>query len=184
MIKGTQVTLRPATLDDKRMIYDWAHRSDIAHQLHLPPDDHLCTWEEWCEDWQPHYFDDSAPELGRFFVIMVEGCPVGAVAHNCIDGELRTTELDIWMSCEANCGKGYGPDALGALCDHLSRTRAVSEFWLQPSARNPRAVRAYEKAGFKRRELTREEAEDLFGGVDSPDSVFLVKRLPVEGVVR
>ena len=53
------------------------------------------------------------------------------------------------MRSEACCGRGYGTDALIALSRMLYVRFGVQEFMMQPSARNPRAIRAYEKAGFR-----------------------------------
>ena len=52
---------------------------------------------------------------------------------------------------------------------------------VQPSARNPRAIRAYEKAGFKRLGLPIGEARALWGPSDYADSVYMVRAIPPEG---
>jgi RimJ/RimL family protein N-acetyltransferase len=57
----------------------------------------------------------------------------------------------------------------------------VAEFLVQPSARNPRAIRAYEKAGFRRLGLPIEEARALWGPSDYADSVYMVRSMPPEG---
>jgi RimJ/RimL family protein N-acetyltransferase len=49
---------------------------------------------------------------------------------------------------------------------------------VQPSARNPRAIRAYEKAGFERLELSIEAARELWGPNDYDDSVYMVSTVP------
>jgi RimJ/RimL family protein N-acetyltransferase len=108
---------------------------------------------------------------------------VGQVNYNDIHerGGRRRTELDIWMRCEACCGKEYGTDALDALCRHLHERFGVAEFMVQPSARNPRAIRAYEKAGFRRLDLPIDEARALWGPSDYADSVYMVRSIPPEG---
>ena len=174
MIPGKNITLRPATLEDRRMIYSWSHESDIAPFIHLSGDP-TESFEEWCEGWKDCYFTDDSPELGRMFVIIHDGSPVGAIAHNDIDPKSRV-ELDIWMSSESNCGKGFGPDAIETLCAYLVAELGEDTFMMQPSARNPRAVRAYEKAGFVRTPATPEEIESEWGGVDHHDSVLMIRR--------
>jgi hypothetical protein len=78
MIKGKQITLRPATLDDRRTVYDWSHDSDIAPLIHLS-DDSDEIFQEFCDEWKEHFFTDTSPELGRMFIITHEDTPVGAV---------------------------------------------------------------------------------------------------------
>ena len=96
-------------------------------------------------------------------------------------GGRRRTELDIWMRNEACCGRGHGPDALDALCRHLHDRLGVAEFMVQPSARNPRAIRAYERAGFRRLGVPMEQARDLWGPSGYADSVYMVRSILTEG---
>jgi len=146
------------------------------------PDAPVPTWEAFCDDYRMHFFDGSAPLLGRSFVILVDGEPVGQVNYNDIEerGGLRRTELDIWLRAERFCGHGYGSDALETLCTHLAREFGVRQFVVQPSARNPRAIRAYEKIGFVRQDLTPEQALAEWGPRDYHDSVVMVKTLDQE----
>jgi RimJ/RimL family protein N-acetyltransferase len=173
MIKGKQITLRPAMLDDRRTVYDWSHDSDIAPLIHLS-DDSDETFQEFCDEWKEHFFTDASPELGRMFIITHEDTPVGAIAYNDIDSKNRV-ELDIWLSSEANCGKGFGPDAIETLCAYLMASFGVHTFMMQPSARNPRAIRAYEKVGFVATPATPDEIEAEWGGVDHHDSVLMIR---------
>ncbi len=143
------------------------------------PDRPIPTWEEFCADYQPHYFDDSEPFSGRCFIIVAEGQDVGVVCHNAIDEQRRLTELDIWLRTEADCGKGYGPSALGLLCEHLHEAYQVAEFIVRPSNRNCRAIAAYQRAGFELLPLTPAEQRTRFGGGDYDDCVVLLKSVTV-----
>lgn len=175
-LQGSIVTLRPSTLDDRRAVWEWGDRSDISPWTSLPPK-RPGTYAEFREGWRDHYFDGSNPRLGRVFIIEVEQQAVGMVAHNDIDDQDARAEIDIWMSCEANCGRGYGPDAIMALAEHLKHAFALREVWAQPSARNPRSIRAFEKAGFMRVALPSREAFLEYGPRDYEDSVIMVKQL-------
>ncbi len=174
-IDGRRVRLRPATLADRRMIHDWSYASDVAPLLHLsdPPSR---PFESWCEDWQEHYFTDATPERGRMFVVLDGETPVGAIAHHDID-ERRRVEVDVWLSAEAHCGRGLGTDAVAALCAHLEEALGVRTIMMQPSARNPRAVRAYEKVGFVQVPATAEEIAADWGEADHPDSVLMLREV-------
>jgi RimJ/RimL family protein N-acetyltransferase len=189
VLHGRLISLRPATLDDRRPIYEWAVNSDVTHAMLGPPTypEHPApTWEEFCADHKPHFFDGSAPHLGRCFIILANNEPVGQVYYNDIDecdGKKRT-EMDLWMRAEQYCGKGYGSDALLTLCEHLARQLEVQEFMVQPSARNPRAIRAYEKIGFVKLSLSVEEARQIWGPNDYFDSVYMVKAVPPDERAR
>ena len=179
VIKGDKIALRPATAGDKRLIYEWLAESDATCAMMGPPkypDAPVPTWEEFCADYEPYFFDGSRPELGRCYIITAGDLPVGQINYGEIDKRNRRTELDIWMSSESDCGRGYGPDALQTLCNYLNQTYGVVEFVIRPSARNLRAVRAYEKAGFRLREMTDAEQEAEYGPRDYKDSVVLIRR--------
>jgi RimJ/RimL family protein N-acetyltransferase len=53
------------------------------------------------------------------------------------------------MNCEANCGKGFGTDAIITLGDYLHENIYIDELIMRPSVKNKRAIRSYIKAGFK-----------------------------------
>ena len=181
-IEGKRVVLRPATPEDEPQILDWLLRSDVTPSLIGPPlfpERPVPPPEDSSQRLDPHYLDGTAPELGRCFLILADGKPVGQVAYNDImerDG-LKQVELDIWMRSESCCGKGYGTDALDALCRYLHDRFGVEQFMVQPSARNPRAIRAYEKVGFKQLEVPMDSARKLWGPNDYLDSVYMVRTI-------
>jgi diamine N-acetyltransferase len=180
IIHGKRVALRPATPQDETQVREWLVRSDVTHSLLGPPlfpERPIPEPEDSSAAFDPYYFDGTAPNLGRCFLILLDGEPVGQVTYNEIveRGGGRQVELDIWMRSEACCGKGYGTDALDALCGYLHERFGVDRFMVQPSARNPRAIRAYEKLGFKRLELSMEAATELWGPNDYRDSVYMVR---------
>jgi RimJ/RimL family protein N-acetyltransferase len=183
IIQGKRVVLRPATPEDEPQILHWLFGSDVTPSLLGPPlfpERPVPGPEDSGQTFDPHYSDGTAPDLGRCFLILVDGEPVGQVTYNDIveRDERKQVELDIWMRSEACCGKGYGTDAIDAICRHLHQRFGVERFMVQPSARNPRAIWAYEKVGFKRLELSIEAARDLWGPNDYFDSVYMVRTIP------
>jgi diamine N-acetyltransferase len=183
IIQGKRVALRPATPEDEPQMLGWLLKSDIAPSMHGPPlfpERPVPPPDDPSQRLDPHYLDGTAPKLGRCFLILVDGQPVGQVTYNDImerDGR-RRVELDIWMRSEAFCGKGFGTEALDALCGYLHERFSVSQFMVQPSARNPRAIRAYEKLGFRRLELSIDAAREIWGPNDYFDSVYMVRTIP------
>ena len=179
-IRGDRLILRPAIAREMRQVYEWLANSDSSAAMSGPPiypERPIPAWTEFCDPDAAHYFDDSALLLGRCYLIVTQGEAVGQVTYNDINqhqGRTRT-ELDIWMRSEKDCGKGLGTEALELLCRHLAEQFGVQEFMVQPSARNPRAIHAYEKIGFKRLEMTLESARELWGPNDYIDSVYMVK---------
>jgi aminoglycoside 6'-N-acetyltransferase len=60
-----------------------------------------------------------------------------------------TWDLDLFIASEAHRGRGVGQEALALLKDEVFATTLALAVCVFPSVRNERAVRAYEKAGFR-----------------------------------
>jgi diamine N-acetyltransferase len=176
MIRGSLVSLRPAEERDRRAIYQWLAESDLTSSMLGPPhypDAPVPTWNEFCGDYAPLFFDGTRPEVGRSYVIEANGEPVGHVSHDTRHLPSCTAELDIWLRSGEACGRGYGSDALVALVRHLNGVFGIIEFIMRPSKRNARAIRAYTKAGFERLQLTTEQQAEIYGPGDYNDTVVL-----------
>lgn len=190
MIKGDKVKLIPATLDDRQKIYEWCFQSETT-KYHAGPPDHpnipIPTYEEFYASddggYTEYYFTGAKPYDGRGFLIANESGAIGFVSYCAFHLKPAIAELDIWMSSEANCGSGFGVDALISLGDYLHKEMGFREIIIAPSVKNTRAVKAYEKAGFTKTDkpmsdFLSAEYITLFGngdyGVD--ETVILVKQ--------
>lgn len=173
--------LIPADPSDTRDAWETGFNSDVTASMARPPlypEKPPCTFEEFIDDWKPHYFSGSRPLLGRIWKIMTNGERAGYITYNDINETTHRVEMDIWLASAKCCGKGYGSDALIALCDYVAGTFGIKEVFIQPSLRNPRAIRAYEKAGFVKVGCSTEEAEKRFNSVrDCFDSQYMVKQM-------
>jgi RimJ/RimL family protein N-acetyltransferase len=176
VIRGRRVALRPATPDDRHTIWSWAVAPDVAP--HLFTNEPAPTFETFCADYKRHYFDAGDLRRGRCFLIRADGKELGHINSNEIDTRRGRTELDIWLAGEAACNRGLGPAAIETLADYLCRECGVVEFMMQPSSANRRAIRAYEKAGFRPLGLSLQEAIAEWGPADGPDAFHMVLRMP------
>jgi len=188
IIKGKIVELTPAVLSDRENVYNWCFHSETT-KCHsgLPdyPETPIETAEEFFDSdsgYADYFFDGTQPEKGRGYVILVDNAPVGFVSYSSFHLKRGLSELDIWMNCEANCGKGFGSDALIALGNYLNETMGIDRLLMRPSVKNKRAIKSYMKAGFEKStmlpsEYLLEECVKLFGGGDygAGGDVLLVK---------
>ncbi|HCQ5455661.1 Uncharacterised protein [Clostridioides difficile] len=153
MINGDKISLIPATLDDRQKVYEWCFQSETTKSHSgLPnyPNIPIATYEEFCEeDYEEYFFTGAKPKDGRGFLIVSNTEPVGFISYSCFHLKQALAEIDIWMNCKANCGKGFGVDAIISLGDFLNKTMDICELIIAPSRKNIRAVKAYKKAGFK-----------------------------------
>ena len=147
IIRGEKVVLRPMTVGEIPIFYKWATQSDATPFWY--DDGRIPTYEECTQDWKRYYFDGSEPEKGRCFVILVDNRAIGQVNYNEINRETNSVELDIIIAEDVDKNKGYGTDALKTLVNYLFQNMNIQLCWIEAVTKNTRAVRAYQKAGFK-----------------------------------
>ncbi|MDR1726183.1 MAG: GNAT family N-acetyltransferase, partial [Bacteroidales bacterium] len=151
------------------------------------PDIPIPTFDEFYASdgsgYEAYFFTGEKPLSGRGFIIRDGENPVGFISYCNFHLTQGISELDIWLSCEANCGKGYGTDALVSLGDYLHEKMDINTLIIAPSGKNTRAIRAYEKVGFQRTDLPmsaflRSEYISLYGEGDygADGTVILVKK--------
>lgn len=152
MINKGIVSIREATKEDRLNVFEWFTDKDIADAMFMGefyPDNPLPTKEEFFEDYEAYFFDGSALEKGRLYIIQYESESIGAISYSSDHLKGKRAELDIWLSGKEVCGKGYGSEAIRLLCEELTQNLKVEEFIIRPSKMNKNAIRAYKKAGFK-----------------------------------
>ncbi len=140
------VALRPATRADWELIRGWLVRPDI---------------QEW---WGPVSATEAEVNMALGSqhalcrIIEADGRPVG-YAH-AVDATLwgddlpqdlapGTWDLDLFIASEEHRDKGVGQTALALLKEEVFSTTLAVAVCVFPSVKNERAVRAYEKAGFR-----------------------------------
>jgi RimJ/RimL family protein N-acetyltransferase len=172
-LTGSRIALRPATMADRKSIYEWLAESDLTLLMLGPPlfpENEVPTWYDFISDYDNHFFTGRKPAEGQCFIIEMHGEAVGQVNYNDIHG--HATELDIWMRSSEYTNKGYGSDALETLCEHLKLSMGLTHFYIAPAAKNKAALAAYKKAGFNR---TEEKPEWFKAGYKN--AVLMVKQL-------
>lgn len=84
------------------------------------------------------------------FVIEVDGEIVGAIQYHEEDEPVyRHAGIDIFLTASRH-GQGLGTEAVCLLARHLFEERDHHRLTIDPAADNAAAIRAYEKAGFRR----------------------------------
>lgn len=177
-----KIKLRRAVLNARPIVYQWMAASNLTKSmLGEPdfPDAPVPSYNEFIEDFSDGFFTDDCTSVGKCFIIANENSEVGTVCYDLLNLQEKRAVLDIWLSDEKYCGKGYGSQALRLLCGYLYTTLDINKFYIAPSLRNARAIKSYEKAGFKRLPMNRTEAANRFGIdiFDYDDNVVMEKIL-------
>ena len=136
-LRGERVTLRPITLDDALPLAEIAAEPEIAH-----------WWLGLTED---DLRDKAGPEEeASVFVIEAGGEVVGLIeTFEEKEPDYRHANIDIFVT-GARQGQGLGADAIRTLARHLFEEHGHHRITIDPAATNERAIRAYERVGFKR----------------------------------
>ena len=84
------------------------------------------------------------------FAILTEGAAAGMIQyHEEEHPEYRHAGIDLFLGVVYQ-GRGLGTDAVRTLARHLVDDRGHVRLTIDPAAHNERAIRCYEKVGFKR----------------------------------
>ncbi len=173
------ISIRHARVDEKHKTYTWLCLSDTA-SMHMGAPDYpeapIPTWDEFNEDFDEFYYQEEARDKGSVMIIEQDGEEIGCVCYACFHLKPQKAELDIWLKEQKYCGYGNGTQALEQLCEYLQLQYNINAYIIRPSIKNLRAVRAYEKVGFKKveaqnkakivKEFIRSEYLEEFGAGD------------------
>lgn len=148
-LSGTYVHLRPMTLKERPKFFRWATQSDAtAFWYGELYGDEVPSYVVFKHEWPDYYFTGSRPHKGRSFAIELAGEAIGQINYNEVNGHDQSVELDILIAKEEHQGKGYGTDAINVLTTFLFEQMNLRRCRIEVIAQNPRAYRAYLKAGF------------------------------------
>jgi len=114
----------------------------------------------WWGDHPQQFEDPQWCSRETHAVIVVDGAPVGYLcwqrtpqdeleAAGLTDLPDDLVDIDIMIGEPKAVGRGVGPRALGLLLDRFRSDPLVSSAGLATSVSNARAIRAFEKAGFR-----------------------------------
>ncbi|MGZ9275156.1 MAG: AacA4 family aminoglycoside N(6')-acetyltransferase [Nitrospira sp.] len=177
MLKGNRITLRLMTEQDLPMLHDWLNRPHIVEWW--GGDDARPTMEDVCAKYQPRVL---ARDRVTPYIAMLEQVPIGYaqsyVALGCGDGwwEEETDPgvrgIDQSIADPQLLGKGLGTLLVRALVERLFSDPQVTKIQTDPAPTNLRAIRCYQKAGFR-----------IVRQVFTPDgpAVYMLQDRPISG---
>lgn len=135
-IRGTRVVLRPAGEADVDALVDLLNTPGVVEWWPGQTREHVAA--------KVAGEDDAVP-----FVIERDGAVVGFIQYwEEDDPDYRHAGIDIAVAT-GHQGRGLGPDAVRTMARHLFEDRGHHRVVIDPAAHNERAIRAYEKVGFK-----------------------------------
>jgi RimJ/RimL family protein N-acetyltransferase len=163
VIKGEKTVLRPLNGTDLEVICQWEAGQHIATAAFEHLNRRLTVSEE--------YMSRANARTTRMFAIEAEdGVLIGDIGLVEINWRRSEAELVVRIGYTKYLGKGYGYDAVSSLLDYMFSTTRLDRIYLRVLADNKRAVKCFEKCGFRKNwVMTRQIA-----GEQCPKRLFLM----------
>jgi aminoglycoside 6'-N-acetyltransferase len=137
-LRGDRVVLRPLAEADVPRIVELGSDPEVARWWPGLTPEHVTV--------KARGEDDGA--VG--FAIVADGEVAGMIQYfEETDEEYRHASVDLFLGVPYQ-DRGLGTDAVRTMVRHLTADRSHHRVTIDPDADNARAIRAYEKAGFRR----------------------------------
>lgn len=151
MKKPISISFKPLEISDITLVYNWTNQP------------HVKQWWEDSEDWESfkHKFEQKISSPHRLcFIIKLDEHPIGYIqayqAHafpEWADEDESTFGMDLFIGDPEYVSKGYGTLIVRQFTDHLFSLPQIKKIITDPDEKNMIAIRAYKKAGFKKRSI-------------------------------
>jgi aminoglycoside 6'-N-acetyltransferase len=107
--------------------------------------------------------EGAGEEDGVYLTIERDGRVAGLIEfHEENEPDFRHAGIDVFLATECH-GQGLGADAVRAVARHLIEERGHHRVTIDPAASNERAIRCYERVGFRRVGIMRRYWRDPAG---------------------
>jgi aminoglycoside 6'-N-acetyltransferase Ib len=152
------------TAADFEMLHEWLARPHVAQWWSPVP-----SLDELRDEYSP-----DAAGLSKYYIVMRDGQAVGFIqsynaAESHADGwwldehDPGVYGIDQFLASASDLGQGIGTAMVAEFVRMLFEDAAVTRVQTDPAPANARAIRAYEKVGFRRA-----------GEVETPDGTALL----------
>jgi aminoglycoside 6'-N-acetyltransferase len=150
-LHGERVTLRPLEAADAPRLGEIAAEPEVRR------------W--WLGLTEEDILEKTGPdEDDLVFAIELDGEVIGlAQAGEETDPEYRHASIDLFLGSAWN-GQGLGSDTIRTLARHLFDILGHHRITIDPAAANERAIRSYERVGFRRVGVMRRYERGVDGG--------------------
>ena len=137
-----QVSFRKVVEEDRARLLAWRNSPAVAPYMYA---DHLITHAE-----HDRWFDGMAGDGARaFWVIELDGEPVGLVNLYAIDRAHRRSAWAYYLAEPSTRGKGVGAYVELCVLDHVFGPMALNKLWCEVLVANTSVWRLHQSFGFE-----------------------------------
>lgn len=148
---GERLYLRPLEEGDIPTCLRWINDPEVNRTLSFYRPINELREREWFERL---YRDDR--EIVLAIIVQGKDKHIGNIGLHGIDWKDRQAELGIMIGEKGEWDKGYGTEAVRLMLGYGFERLGLHRIYLRVYANNLRAIRCYEKAGFRREGVLRE----------------------------
>jgi RimJ/RimL family protein N-acetyltransferase len=161
---GKKCYLSPIDVNDAEKYTEWLNDSDMTQYLvglgpiNINVQKMKGNLENASNDHNYSIIDIDTNEL------------IGDCGFSSINHLNQTSEIEIYIGNKKYWDKGYGTEALSLLLDYGFKSLNLHNVFLQVVSFNERAIRSYEKIGFK---IIGRKRESILKGKERYDMIFM-----------
>lgn len=170
MITGEKTIIKGLTKDSAPLIYQWVNQEQLRALTGTVYPVSEFEHEEWIKK------AATASDKKLFLICHKEsGNPIGTIGLKNIDYKNSNAELYISIGDQTHTANGqasggYGTDAVATLTNYCFNSLNLHKVYVRVYSSNTRAIRCYEKAGFKTEGVL---TQQHFGNGGYEDVIFM-----------
>lgn len=146
IIRGELVYLRPSERGDVPTFVRWLNDAEVTHNLAMRAPLGEAAEAAWYEGMLAR---QGKTDYHFVICLLADDRAIGTAGLHGLDWRGGTAEFGIAIGEKSEWDRGYGTDALRAICDFGFGELRLERIGLQVYDGNDRARRSYEKAGFR-----------------------------------
>lgn len=147
MFYGEKVCLRAYKADDIEIATKYVNDKELKKLLVTTIPFPMTSWEE--EEWIKSQKSNNQGNYNFAIEDIETGKYIGGCGIQSVDWLARVAIVGIMIGNKDYWGKGYGTDAMKVLIDFIFNDMNINKIRLQTFSFNERAIKSYEKCGFK-----------------------------------
>jgi diamine N-acetyltransferase len=152
MIYGERIRFRAVEKEDLPLFVVWVNDQEVRQGILLHNPISQTEEDSWYERMLLRPVDEHVMAIEAKLPADETGEQcwklIGSLSFEQIDWHVRSAELGILIGDKSYWNRGYGTESVRLLLHHGFNTLNLNRIFLHVFENNPRAIRAYEKAGF------------------------------------
>jgi RimJ/RimL family protein N-acetyltransferase len=150
---GAAIYLRPLERADAPLLQQWINDPEVTRTLLMYRPVSRAAEERWIDE-----LDKTDREVVLGIAIGAANDKlIGATGLHQIDYKNRHAQFGIVIGDRHEWNKGYGTEATALMVAYAFETLNLNRVWLHVYETNPAGIKAYEKAGFRKEGVLRQD---------------------------